>query len=190
MKCRCPVCGASFSLDVLIAHDGARDAIYAAGQLPASMFPLILQYVGLFRPRKSVLSMDRVARLFSQLLEPIREHRVRFDGVDWPASDEMWMAALSSTINRARNHKLDLPLDNHNYLFKIIAGQADKEATKKEAELERDRKHGGFGRGNGPVSIGAAVNDLINKQPTREGRQRGLSALRDAVKNIGSSNDE
>ena len=40
------------------------------------------------------------------------------------------------------------------------------------------------------ASVGAVVQQLVENQPTKEGRERGLAALREAAKNIGSSSDE
>ena len=42
MKVRCPTCGAVMSLDVLIAHDDARDALIALTGISDDLFKAFL----------------------------------------------------------------------------------------------------------------------------------------------------
>ena len=49
MKTRCPCCGAENSLDALLAHDEARDAMLALMQAGGETARLAVQYVALFR---------------------------------------------------------------------------------------------------------------------------------------------
>ena len=67
MRTRCPSCGATLSLDALIAHDGAREALAVALTLPGALGPALLRYLALFRPVNRELTMDRVARLLAEL---------------------------------------------------------------------------------------------------------------------------
>ena len=61
MKLSCPACGATASLDVLIGHEGARDAVVVSLTLYGPLGKLLVQSLGLFRPPSRNLSMDRVA---------------------------------------------------------------------------------------------------------------------------------
>jgi hypothetical protein len=44
------------TLDVLVAHEGAREAVLAALQLPAPIGKLLVQYLAMFRPPGSASS--------------------------------------------------------------------------------------------------------------------------------------
>ena len=65
MKTRCPCCGAENSLDALIAHEGARQAVWAVAQVGGEVGKLAVQYIALFRPAKTALTFERMAKLLS-----------------------------------------------------------------------------------------------------------------------------
>lgn len=54
MKVRCPTCGAVMSLDVLIAHDDAREALIALTGISDELVKAILRYLTLFRPAERI----------------------------------------------------------------------------------------------------------------------------------------
>lgn len=56
MKTRCPCCGATMSLDALLAHDDARDALRALVALGGELGKGAVIYAGMHRPGKSELS--------------------------------------------------------------------------------------------------------------------------------------
>ena len=72
MRTRCPSCGATLSLDALIAHDAAREALAAAFKLSGQLGSALVRYLALFRPESRELTMDRVARLVGDLLPDLQ----------------------------------------------------------------------------------------------------------------------
>ncbi|STZ76092.1 Uncharacterised protein [Bergeriella denitrificans] len=72
MKLRCPACGAAMSLEVLIAHDDAREALIALTGISDELTRAMLKYLTLFRPSEKDLSFARVAKLLGELLPMIR----------------------------------------------------------------------------------------------------------------------
>lgn len=101
MQITCPACGALMGLDVVVAHEGAREAVEIAMQLPAPLGKLLIQYVALFRPGKTRrLSLDRLADLLGELLPMIQAAQIRRDGQDWPAPQEVWAAALREMLGQ------------------------------------------------------------------------------------------
>ncbi len=138
MKMSCPACGSSFSLDVLLANESAREAVLSALALPAPLGKLLISYIALFRPAQRQLSFDRVARLLDELRGPISDARIERNGRIWPAPQETWKAALSEMLALRDQQKLRLPLASHGYLFEIIASQADKQQG--VAERAREEK--------------------------------------------------
>lgn len=60
MRTRCPSCGATLSLDALVAHEGAREALAAAFKLSGTLGAALVRYVALHRPDSRELTMERV----------------------------------------------------------------------------------------------------------------------------------
>ena len=173
MKLNCPSCGAAMSLDVLIANDGAREAVMAALALPAPLGRLLVQYIALFRPAQRQLSFDRVQSLLSELAPMIDAARVERCGRTWAAPLEYWKSAVEEML--AKRDKLTLPLKSHGYLLEIIAGYANKSEDKAETKREQDRAYA-FTRSQhpdpGPKPARAAMPDSVRshlKQLTKGG---------------------
>jgi hypothetical protein len=139
VKLSCPTCGAEMSLDVLLAHEGARDAVLAALRLPAPIGKQLIQYVSMFRPPKRQLSWARLSLLLADLLPPISAAQVERNGRTWPAPLEYWKAALEQMVQLRDEGKLQLPLKSHGYLFTVIVGMSEKAEAKGEAKTEARR---------------------------------------------------
>jgi len=156
MKLTCPSCGALMSLDVVVAHDGAREAVQIALQLPAPLGKLLIQYLTLFRPKTRQLSLDRLAALLGELLPQIQAAQIKRDGRIWPAPQEVWAAALQDMVTRRDG--LTLPLKSHGYLLEIIAGIGEKAVAKAEAQREEQRRYQPEGTRTGaPISAADAA---------------------------------
>jgi hypothetical protein len=150
VKLRCPNCGALMSLDLVMAHDAAREAVQIALQLPAPIGKLLIQYLGLFRrPDGQPLSLDRTANLLGDLLPMIQAAQIKRDGRDWPAPQEVWAAALREMLDRRDSGGLRLPLKSHGYLLEIIAGKGNRAEAKAEAAKEERRQQRPEGRRDG-----------------------------------------
>jgi hypothetical protein len=139
MRLSCPACGSTISLDAALAHEGARDAVMIALQLPAPLGKLLIQYVALFRPARRALSLDRLASLLGELLPLIEAAQIERNGRAWPAPQDTWRAALEQMI--AGRDKLTLPLKSHGYLLEIIAGIAGKSEAVAEQKREEQRAY-------------------------------------------------
>lgn len=159
MKTTCPACGAVASIDVLIGHEGAREAVMVALRLPAPLGKLLVQYITLFRPAQRQLSMDRLANLLGELQPMIDAAKIERNGRIWSAPQDYWVMALGEML--AKRDTLTLPLKSHGYLLAIIAGYSEKVEAKKEAQTEAQR------RGHTPVGGGvpAAAPGTPNEAP-------------------------
>lgn len=124
MKCKCPACGAVFSLDVLLQHEQASQAVITALSLNNEFGRLAVQYLGLFRPQKTVLTMERVAKLLNQLIENLNAQRIERNGMVYDAPIQCWIDSLNSVLNN--RHSLKLPLTTHNYLYEVITNWQPK----------------------------------------------------------------
>ena len=140
MKLTCPACNETLSLAALIEHDAAREAIGTALKMPAPLGKYLLQYLGFFKPAKSALSLDKVAKILADLLPMLSAGKVSKNGTVYAAPQDYWAQAIETMMsNRAA---LTLPLKSHGYLISIIAGYAEKVGAKKEAEAEKGRRYG------------------------------------------------
>ena len=139
MKLKCPCCGSVFSLDVLLASDGARDAVLAALEIPAPVGKLIIQYLALFRPAKRELTFDRVATLLQELVPMVRAGTIERNGRTWTAPVAYWKAALEEILIKPTS--LQLPLKSHGYLLEIIVGMGNKAEADAEKKTEESRQN-------------------------------------------------
>lgn len=139
MKTTCPACGATASLDVLVGHEGARDALVVALSLYGPLGKLLVQYLALFRPASRTLAMGRVAVLLAELKPMIQDGRIERNGRTWAAPQDYWRQALEEMLTK--RDKLTLPLKSHGYLLEIIAGYSNKAEARLEQQAE-DRKAG------------------------------------------------
>ena len=121
MKIRCPACGSTASLDALIAHDDAREALKLLVQLGGDMASVTMRYLGLFRPAKTELTFARVAGLLAAMLPDMQAQRIERNGQLHDAPPAAWIWAMQQTLAARDSGKLKTPLKNHGYLYEIIS---------------------------------------------------------------------
>ncbi len=179
MKTTCPACGAVASLDVLIGHEGAREALVVSLQLPAPLGKLLVQYIALFRPASRNLSLDRVASLLGELQPMIEAAKIERNGRIWSAPLEYWKSALEEMV--AKRDKLTLPLKSHGYLLTIIEGFSNKAEAKQEAQTEARR--GGY------TPVGGVVPSAVVSPQPRKPRSVMPDHVKAAANLKGGNND-
>jgi hypothetical protein len=173
MRMTCPACGAEFTLDVLIAHEGAREALIEAMGMNLALGKRLVQYIGLFRPPKRQLTMDRVASLLKEISPCIKAAQITRHGRDWSIPLDSWAWALEEIV--AKKDKLTLPLKSHGYLFEMLIAAADKLEGASEKAIETRRANGALEPGHavstraagGPAAIASFVTTPM-PQTTRE----------------------
>lgn len=121
MKLRCPACGTSASLDVLLAHDGARDALAQVFRLSGALGGALVRYLGLFRPESRELSLDRVARLLGEVLPDLQSGLIVRKGATHEAPPEAWIWAIEQAVLARDSGRLALPLKGHGWLYEVIS---------------------------------------------------------------------
>nr|DAS32744.1 MAG TPA: zinc-ribbon domain protein [Caudoviricetes sp.] len=122
MKTRCPCCGAENSLDALIAHEGARQAVWAVAQVGGEVGKLAVQYIALFRPTKTALTFERMAKLLGELLPDMERGAISRNSLEYPAPPEAWIYGFRELLARRNVGSLKLPLKSHGYLYEVISG--------------------------------------------------------------------
>ena len=124
MKTRCPCCGASASLEVLITHDEARNLMVALAGISDELAKAALRYLGLFRPGERDLSWARAAKLLGELVPLIQAGEITRKRQSYPAPREAWICEFNRVLDARDNGRLSTPLKSHGYLYEIIAGWA------------------------------------------------------------------
>ncbi|MHA6913030.1 hypothetical protein ACQUJO_07830 [Ralstonia pseudosolanacearum] len=121
MRTRCPSCGATLSLDALIAHDAAREALAASFKLSGPLGSALIRYLALFRPETRELTMDRVAKLLGELLPDLHAQRINRHGHMHDAPVEAWVWAIEQALSARDAGRLTLPLKGHGWLYEVIS---------------------------------------------------------------------
>jgi len=159
MKTRCPCCGASFSLEVLVAHEGARDALKNVFLLSGELGTETIRYLALFRPAERDLSMDRLARLLSQVIPDMRAGTITRRGQVFDAPPAAWVWAMRQALSARETGRLKTPLNSHGWLYEAISNWRGE-------ELPATTKHAIVGQPAKPLSQTAtgikALEDRIN----------------------------
>lgn len=165
MIVRCQACGARQSLDALINSQDAAAAVMAALKIPPPVGRNLIAYLALFRPKTRDLSWDRAAAILADLAGRIEAAHIAFDGRDWPAPLESWVYALDEIQRRHAQSPLELPLKNHNYLYRIISSRANRAEAKAETVREEALR-------SRPVPA-----RLERPKPSKEAMQKALDQM-------------
>jgi hypothetical protein len=172
MRTRCPACGASAGLDVLVAHEDARAAMASVFKLSGDLGSAMVRYLGLFRPAQRELTMARVATLVGELLPHLASGAIPRKGRQWAVTPADWCAAIEALIKARDAGKLTLPMAGHGYLLEVLAGIAERKEREQEQALEAARRHGsgtGTGTGNtsvrtGPMELGQVLQTALQQR--------------------------
>jgi hypothetical protein len=127
MKTRCPCCGATLSLDVLVAHEAARAALAYVFHMSGELGAAICRYLALFRPPQRELSMPRVARLLEQIVIDISAGAIERRGQTRLVPPQAWVWAIRQTMDAHAAGRLKTPLTGHGYLYEVLASWTQTE---------------------------------------------------------------
>lgn len=120
MKTRCPCCGATASLEVLITHDEARNLMVALAGISDELAKAALRYLGLFRPGERDLSWARAAKLLGELVPLIQAGEITRKRQSYPAPREAWIWAFNRVIEARDSGRLTPPLTSHGFLLENL----------------------------------------------------------------------
>lgn len=140
MRTICPACGATSSLDALVGHAGARDAVASLIEHHPSLGRPALAYLGLFRPKTQELRLERVAKLLAPLLKDMSRGAITRTGRDWTLTTEQWRQGFNVVVQARDKGTIQCPLKDHAYLYEVLKHIADKEEGRAESQAEADRR--------------------------------------------------
>ena len=162
MKVRCPSCGASMSLDVLIAHDDARAALIALAGISDGLTRAVLKYLTLFRPPEKDLTFARTAKLLGELLPMIRAEEVSRNRKTYPAPREAWIWAVERCFEALAKKRLTPPLTGHGFLLENITfWSPDKTAANVTTSSHLATQSAASGRAAAQTKLRDGAADLM-----------------------------
>lgn len=141
MRVSCPSCNAECTLDVLLNHQLARQAVARLVKLSLPFGAAAVQYVALFKPASRALSFDRIATLLDELHTDISRGAITRKGREWPADADVWKAAIDIVLAKRDAQDLRLPLAGHGLLHEVIVGLVEKAEARSESQREADRRN-------------------------------------------------
>lgn len=136
----CPECGAKFSLHAALNDARSRQALGAALSFDRRLADPILVYVDLFSPAERAMRADKLCRVLTELADMMNSGNITQNSAIIPVTFEGWRAGLE-TVAEQRS-KLQLPLNNHNYLKSVIANHYKRQqgvAEQKQEDAARNR---------------------------------------------------
>lgn len=136
----CPACGFVAGIEVFAGDLDARAVAQLMGQVPRALADDVLRYIALFAPPKHKVTISRARKHLEPLVAAINAGSVSIHQRSWAAPESAWSEAFSQL--QAKRAELTLPMKSHVYLFKIVAGLADKHEAAAEALVEQQRRQG------------------------------------------------
>lgn len=162
MQIKCPACGAVASLDLLLAaEDGASEVIKIAAEMPPELWRIIVQYLALFRPKKTKLSFSRMASLLGELHPMIQNGQLERAGKLFHVPLKCWIAGIEHML--IQRDRLTLPLKTHGYLYEVLIG-LDAKSIK---DIEKPKTEKKPPEHIAPVIAEETPKDLMSKDEAR-----------------------
>lgn len=129
MQVQCPCCGEQFPFEAGFADaEGKQLAALFAGLEP-KLGRAVLGYLRLFSPAKRGLRTTRAIRLVEELLALVGTGSVSRDARTTetkPSPPRLWAVGIEQML--IQRERLQLPLENHNYLRAVVWGIASDPA--------------------------------------------------------------
>jgi hypothetical protein len=110
---RCPTCHASIHIDQIAQDAAASELLAIFAKQPTPLATAVISYIALFRPAKSDLNNGRALRLVN-------------DVMDLTPNTTVLQRSLEQTATQLSNARINgdsRPLNNHNYLIKVLHAQ-------------------------------------------------------------------
>ena len=130
MRIKCPSCFAEFDLASALDSEAGRELMVVLAKLePATSRPLV-SYLGLFRSASRALSFDRALRLAQEVLA-LDSDKARLS------------TGLAKAVEILREKQASgnwKPMNNHNYLKRVLEGVSAQAETVVITPLKQDSK--------------------------------------------------
>jgi hypothetical protein len=155
------------TLDVLIAHEGAREAVLprcSCRRRSASCWCSTSRCSG----RQAPALLGARGHDPGRAARADRAAQIERNGRTWPAPLEYWKAALEHMVQLRDQAKLQLPLKSHGYLLEVIVGMGDKAERRPRRARAKARRPGPATRR--VVQAGRRSREAGSADPRRDPR--------------------
>lgn len=170
----CPSCAFHADIEAFLVEEELAQEDLLALSMPAALAAEVQQYIRLFKPGERRLSARRRRSVLADLLPRVTAGKLEFDGRVWPAPLDYWRDAMAHMVeHRAR---LSLPLKSNGYLYRVVAGFAQK------ADAQAEQQRLARGRGETPPSPSAPPPPAARERekPRKHNPQAAAKALAEA----------
>lgn len=155
MQIQCPCCGENFPFEAGFADADGKQLAALFAKLDPKLGRAVLNYLRLFSPAKRGLRMTRAIRLVEELLALVEAGQVQRDArttESKPAPSRVWAAGIEQMVTG--RDRLQLPLENHNYLRAVVWGIASDPVQTAAVTPARPGKQ---------ISAGQAIQEAIGR---------------------------
>lgn len=163
MRATCPDCGAQAHVSAFFVEDDGKRLAALLADMEPILARAVIGYLGLFKPAKTALRMQRAACLVDELRAFVATGTVCKDersGVRRPATPAMWAQGIEQML--AQRASLVLPLQGHGYLRAVVYGIADSADAAAERQKESDARLGKHLAGGSGKALALAETKLQN----------------------------
>ncbi|WP_374439070.1 hypothetical protein [Pseudomonas panipatensis] len=179
MQLQCPCCGEQFPFEAGFADaDGKQLAALFAGMEP-KLGRAVLGYLRLFSPRSRGLRTTKAIRLVADLAQLVDAGQVQRDARTAefkPAPPRLWVTGIEQML--VQRERLQLPLENHNYLRAVVWGLASDPAQAQAVAPLRQKASGASAQQLLQEQIGRIQSDVVLGLLNKEEGERQIAALK------------
>lgn len=173
----CPSCGKKIDLRIARAEGEWREII---GLLPTfgRHGKLVFEYVEKFGVNPLRIKTAKLLRLFEDVAKLFRGAKFVYRKREYSISVEGIVEALEICCNK----NFEEPIENHNYLKKVMIGIAEKERTENRDRLDREQRKR---EETGPAKyVGSKKDEKPDTMTAAEWkRKKGVDALAGKIGN-------
>lgn len=132
----CPHCGCSFKEEQFIEAGQLAEYVRLVANFGRGAIA-VLDYIELFRSQSRGLPVAKRIRLLTELSPLWERNTYQFGGCTYQIDHSEIVEALRVVANR---DSISIPLQNHNYLKKVMHAAAQAVAAQREQEREEQRR--------------------------------------------------
>lgn len=136
----CPICGTELTIIQLFSSETTQIAVSRMIAVGMPLGAKVLQYITLFAPPKTRLTVPKQIKLMLQLLPDLERRAITHKGRDWAVPLTVWAQAIDQMLASRDAGRLELPMTGHGYLYSILVGLADKVEARAETQAEADKR--------------------------------------------------
>lgn len=191
---KCAICGYRAPITCFLEAAGNGELVVEFIKLPQEVQAPFYKYLSLFKPASGrAMQNSKSIRLTREMVTLVTTGYVRRKGrVDRPCPPALWARGIERMLEQAAG--LDLPMENHNYLRRVVYQLADQADSRRERDQHQAESNGSAraermdartrsGGNGGPVSPGDGLSQLERQYLAAHGHLPGAEETQ-AIRNV------